>query len=213
MGRNSAGLYLWAARHERSRSTLTLFADLAAAGYLLYPSRMVGLATDIVFRIVRFRADGRRDCVGLAGRSSIETPLPCLFSPSDGLSLCRAVLLVLGIFLWTLAHRTLGQGTVFPFLARFTLGVYVSHIFIDYTLASRAGSVAGSADNLASPLYIGGVWVICAADVGTVAHSMDTPRGDPGADPPDSRRSLSVPPEVSSTPQCDSAASRAIASK
>ena len=61
-----------------------------------------------------------------------------------------------------------------PFLARFTLGVYVSHIFIDYTLASRAGSVAGSADNLASPLYIGGVWVICAADVGTVAHSIDT---------------------------------------
>ena len=116
-------------------------------------------------------------------------------------------------FLWTLAHRTLGQGTVFPFLARFTLGVYVSHIFIDYTLASRAGSVAGSADNLASPLYIGGVWVICAADVGTVAHSMDTPRGDREPtrlthDDPSQCR-----PKSSYTPQCDSAVSRAIVSK
>lgn len=46
-----------------------------------------------------------------------------------------AVILVVGIFLLTLAYRTIGQNTVLPFLARFTLGVYVSHIFVEYTLA------------------------------------------------------------------------------
>lgn len=46
-----------------------------------------------------------------------------------------AVLLVAGIFLLTLAYRTIGQGTVLPFLARFTLGVYVSHILVEYTLS------------------------------------------------------------------------------
>lgn len=46
-----------------------------------------------------------------------------------------AILLVVGIFLLTLAHRTIGQGTVLPFLARFTLGVYVCHLLIEYTLA------------------------------------------------------------------------------
>ncbi|MBS0171103.1 MAG: acyltransferase [Nitrospira sp.] len=47
-----------------------------------------------------------------------------------------AVLLVVGIFLLTLAYRTIGQNTALPFLARFTLGVYVSHILVEYTLAS-----------------------------------------------------------------------------
>ena len=45
-----------------------------------------------------------------------------------------AVLLVVGIFLVTLAYPTIGQNTILPFLARFTLGVYVSHIFVGYTL-------------------------------------------------------------------------------
>ena len=46
-----------------------------------------------------------------------------------------ALLLVLGIFLFTLAKPTLGQTTFLPTLARFTLGVYVSHILIEHTLA------------------------------------------------------------------------------
>lgn len=46
-----------------------------------------------------------------------------------------AVLMVVGIFLLTLAYRTIGQGTILPFLARFTLGVYVCHLLIEYTLA------------------------------------------------------------------------------
>ena len=46
-----------------------------------------------------------------------------------------AVLLVVGLFLLTLAYRTIGEGTILPFLARFTLGVYVSHVLIEYTLA------------------------------------------------------------------------------
>jgi surface polysaccharide O-acyltransferase-like enzyme len=47
-----------------------------------------------------------------------------------------AVLLVLGIFLFTLANPTIGQRTILPILARFTLGVYVSHILIGHMLAS-----------------------------------------------------------------------------
>lgn len=47
-----------------------------------------------------------------------------------------AVLLVVGIFLLTLAYQTLGQNTALPCLARFTLGVYVSHILIEHTLTS-----------------------------------------------------------------------------
>lgn len=44
------------------------------------------------------------------------------------------VALSVGIFLLALAKPTLGQSTPLPFLARFTLGVYVSHIFVLYTL-------------------------------------------------------------------------------
>jgi surface polysaccharide O-acyltransferase-like enzyme len=46
-----------------------------------------------------------------------------------------AVLLVLGVFLLMLANPTWGQRTILPRLARFTLGVYVSHILIEHTLA------------------------------------------------------------------------------
>ncbi|MEO8341656.1 MAG: acyltransferase [Nitrospirota bacterium] len=45
------------------------------------------------------------------------------------------ILLVLGIFLLALAKPTLGQSTPLPFLAQFTLGVYVSHVLVLYTLA------------------------------------------------------------------------------
>jgi surface polysaccharide O-acyltransferase-like enzyme len=46
-----------------------------------------------------------------------------------------AVLMVLGIFLLMLANPTWGQRTILPGLARFTLGVYVSHMLIEHTLA------------------------------------------------------------------------------
>jgi surface polysaccharide O-acyltransferase-like enzyme len=45
------------------------------------------------------------------------------------------VVIALGVFLFTLARPRLGEGTAFPMLARFTLGVYVSHILVEYTLA------------------------------------------------------------------------------
>jgi surface polysaccharide O-acyltransferase-like enzyme len=46
-----------------------------------------------------------------------------------------AALLVLGLFMLLLCKPTWGQQTVLPTLARFTLGVYVGHIFIEHTLA------------------------------------------------------------------------------
>lgn len=45
------------------------------------------------------------------------------------------VALGLGIFLLALGKPELGRSTPFPFLARFTLGVYVTHIFVMYTLS------------------------------------------------------------------------------
>jgi surface polysaccharide O-acyltransferase-like enzyme len=44
------------------------------------------------------------------------------------------IILALGIFQLALAKPKMGQSTPFPFLARFTLGVYLSHIFVLYTL-------------------------------------------------------------------------------
>jgi surface polysaccharide O-acyltransferase-like enzyme len=45
------------------------------------------------------------------------------------------VILSLGIFLLALAKPDLGQSTFLPYLAQFTLGVYVSHVLVLYTLA------------------------------------------------------------------------------
>jgi surface polysaccharide O-acyltransferase-like enzyme len=45
------------------------------------------------------------------------------------------IILGLGIFLLALAKPKLGHSTPFPFLAQFTLGVYVSHILVMYTLS------------------------------------------------------------------------------
>ena len=45
------------------------------------------------------------------------------------------ILMVTGIFLFTLAKPDLGKGTILPSLARFTLGVYVSHMLVENTLA------------------------------------------------------------------------------
>lgn len=44
------------------------------------------------------------------------------------------IVLSTGIFALALAKPQLGQSTPFPFLAQFTLGVYLSHIFVIYTL-------------------------------------------------------------------------------
>ena len=44
------------------------------------------------------------------------------------------IVLALGIFLLALAKPNLGRSTPLPFLAQFTLGVYVSHILVLYTL-------------------------------------------------------------------------------
>ncbi|HWF62799.1 MAG TPA: acyltransferase [Nitrospira sp.] len=44
------------------------------------------------------------------------------------------IILALGIFQLALAKPKLGQSTPFPFLAQFTLGVYLSHIFVLYAV-------------------------------------------------------------------------------
>ena len=44
------------------------------------------------------------------------------------------IVLSTGMFALALAKPQLGQSTPFPFLAQFTLGVYLSHIFVIYTL-------------------------------------------------------------------------------
>jgi len=46
------------------------------------------------------------------------------------------LLLPLGFFLLALARPNLGHSTPLPYLAKFTLGVYVSHIFMIYTLTA-----------------------------------------------------------------------------
>lgn len=45
------------------------------------------------------------------------------------------IVLSMGMFLLALAKPKLGQSTIFPFLGHFTLGVYVSHIFVIYTIS------------------------------------------------------------------------------
>lgn len=45
------------------------------------------------------------------------------------------IILAVGIFQLALAKPKFGQSTPFPFLAQFTLGVYVSHILVLYTLS------------------------------------------------------------------------------
>ncbi len=51
------------------------------------------------------------------------------------------IFLSLGIFTLAIAKPHLGQSTPFPFLAQFTLGVYLSHIFVLYTLHPIIGKL------------------------------------------------------------------------
>lgn len=125
-----------------------------------------------------------------------------------------AVLLVLGMFLLTLAHRTLGQGTVFPFLARFTLGVYVSHIFIDYTLASVHDQLSALPIiwHVLYTLAVYGLsvlltWVLSCIPWMRLAVTREPLPRLTHVDSSQCR------PKPSYTPPCDSAVSRAIAPK
>lgn len=53
------------------------------------------------------------------------------------------IILGLGIFLLALARPNLGHSTPLPFLAQFTLGVYVSHILVIYTLKPLSIKLGG----------------------------------------------------------------------
>ncbi|WHZ28831.1 MAG: hypothetical protein OJF51_003629 [Nitrospira sp.] len=54
-----------------------------------------------------------------------------------------AILLSMGIFTLAIAEPTLGESTPFPFLAQFTLGVYLSHIFVLYTVRGPVNFLIG----------------------------------------------------------------------
>ncbi|HKU52547.1 MAG TPA: acyltransferase family protein [Nitrospira sp.] len=54
-----------------------------------------------------------------------------------------AVLFSIGIFALAIAKPELGHSTPFPFLAQFTLGVYLSHIFVLYTVRGPVYLIVG----------------------------------------------------------------------
>lgn len=54
------------------------------------------------------------------------------------------IILSVGIFMLALAKPKLGQSTPFPFLAKFTLGVYLCHIFVLYTLRPINSLILGN---------------------------------------------------------------------
>lgn len=54
------------------------------------------------------------------------------------------IVLGVGIFLLVLAKPKFGESTPLPYLARFTLGVYVSHIWVMYTLSPILGRIFGN---------------------------------------------------------------------
>jgi len=55
-----------------------------------------------------------------------------------------AVLFSIGIFALAIAKPELGHSTPFPFLAQFTLGVYLSHIFVLYTVRGPVNLIVGN---------------------------------------------------------------------
>lgn len=54
------------------------------------------------------------------------------------------IVLSIGIFTLAIAKPTLGQFTPFPFLAPFTLGVYLSHVFVLYTVREPINLILGN---------------------------------------------------------------------
>ncbi|MCS6303052.1 MAG: hypothetical protein H8K07_05235 [Nitrospira sp.] len=55
-----------------------------------------------------------------------------------------AILFSMGIFALAIAKPELGHSTPFPFLAQFTLGVYLSHIFVLYTVRGPVNLILGN---------------------------------------------------------------------
>jgi len=55
-----------------------------------------------------------------------------------------AILFSIGIFALAIAKPELGNSTPFPFLAQFTLGVYLSHIFVLYTVRGPVNLLIGN---------------------------------------------------------------------
>jgi surface polysaccharide O-acyltransferase-like enzyme len=53
------------------------------------------------------------------------------------------ILFSLGMFLLALAKPQLGQSTPFPFLGQLTLGIYVTHIFVMYTISPFVWRLSG----------------------------------------------------------------------
>ncbi len=54
------------------------------------------------------------------------------------------IVLNIGIFTLAIAKPALGRSTPFPFLAQFTLGVYLSHIFVLYTVQGPISLILGT---------------------------------------------------------------------
>ena len=55
-----------------------------------------------------------------------------------------AIVLSIGIFMLAIAKPTWGQSTPFPALAQFTLGVYLSHVFVLYTVRGPVNVLIGN---------------------------------------------------------------------
>jgi surface polysaccharide O-acyltransferase-like enzyme len=62
------------------------------------------------------------------------------------------IVLSIGIFTLAIAKPTLGQSTPFPLLTPFTLGVYLSHVFVLYTVGAPINLILGNGIPLRSVL-------------------------------------------------------------
>ncbi len=72
------------------------------------------------------------------------------------------IVLIIGIFALAIAKPTLGQSTPFPFLAQFTLGVYVSHILVLYTIWGPINLMLGNGIPLRGALVAVIVYIFSA---------------------------------------------------
>ncbi|MDC8446822.1 MAG: acyltransferase [Nitrospira sp.] len=70
------------------------------------------------------------------------------------------VILSIGIFMLAIARPTWGQSTPFPLLAQFTLGVYLSHIFVLYTVRGPVNILIGNGIPLRGALVAVTVYII-----------------------------------------------------